>query len=74
MLQLNATHKNHDSGANAEPADSGSTNVFLSPGVSYRATRDVSLYGFLQQPLYQRVRGTQLTADWSAALGVSVQF
>ncbi|HEY3325910.1 MAG TPA: transporter [Novimethylophilus sp.] len=74
MLQFNALHKTHDSGANAEPADSGSTHVFLSPGVSYRATRDVSLYGFFQQPLYQRVRGVQLTADWSAAVGVSVQF
>lgn len=74
MLQLNALHKSHDAGLNAEAADSGSTQVFLSPGVSYRATRDVSLYGFLQQPLHQHVRGTQLTADWSAAMGVSLQF
>lgn len=74
MLQINALHRSHDSGANAESADSGSTQVFLSPGVSYRATRDVSLYGFFQQPLQQHMRGTQLTADWSAALGVSMQF
>jgi len=74
MLQLNASHKTKDTGANAESDDSGSTNLFLSPGVSYRATRDISLYGFFQQPLYQHVRGTQLTADWSAAVGMSVQF
>jgi hypothetical protein len=74
MLQLNASHKNRDTGANAEAEDSGSTNVFLSPGVSYRATRDTSLYAFFQQPLYQHVRGTQLTADWSAAVGISMQF
>lgn len=74
LLQMNAIHKSHDSGANAEAADSGSTQVFLSPGISYRATRDVSVYGFFQQPLHQHMRGTQLTADWSAAFGVSMQF
>lgn len=74
MLQLNASHKAKDTGANAESDDSGSTNLFLSPGVSYRFTRDVSVYGFFQQPLYQRVRGTQLTADWSAAVGMNIQF
>jgi hypothetical protein len=74
MLQLNAQHKGHDSGANAESADSGGTHVYLSPGVSYRATKDTQIYGFLQQPIYQHVRGTQLTADWAAALGVSMQF
>ncbi len=74
LLQLNAVHKSHDSGANAEAADSGATQVFLSPGISYRATHDLSLYGFFQQPLHQHMRGTQLTADWSAAFGVSYQF
>lgn len=74
MLQLNAQHKGHDSGANAEPDDSGGTHVYLSPGISYRATKDTQIYGFLQQPIQQHVRGTQLTADWAAALGVSMQF
>lgn len=74
MLQANAQRKGHDSGANAEPDDSGATHLYLSPGVSYRATREVQIYGFLQQPIYPHVRGTQLTADWAAALGVSMQF
>lgn len=74
LLQLNLQHKGHDSGANAESADSGGRYAFISPGISYRATRDVQLYGFLQQPIYQRGNGTQLTADWSAALGMSMQF
>jgi len=74
MLQANAQHKSHDSGANAEPDDSGATHLYLSPGIAYRATRDVQIYGFLQQPIHQHVRGTQLTADWAAALGVSMQF
>jgi hypothetical protein len=74
MLQLNALHNGKDSGANAEAADSGGTYVYLSPGVSYRVTKDTQVYGFLQQPLYQRVNGTQLVADWAAALGLSMQF
>jgi len=28
----------------------------------------------LQKPIYQNVNGTQLTADWSAAAGISKQF
>jgi len=74
MLQLNAQHKSRDSGTNAEPDDSGSTKVFLSPGISYRATKDTQVYGFLQQPLYQHVNGTQLVSDWSVAFGISTQF
>jgi hypothetical protein len=74
LLQLNVQHKSRDSGANAEPADSGGRYAFVSPGISYRVTRNAQIYGFLQKPIYQHVNGTQLTADWSAALGASVQF
>jgi len=74
MLQLNAQHKTKDSGANSEPNDSGGHYVFLSPGIGYRVTKDMQIYGFLQKPIYQHVNGVQLTADWSAAAGVSMQF
>lgn len=74
LLQLNMLQKGRDSGANAESADSGGRYLFFSPGVSYRINRDLQLYGFLQQPLYQKVNGTQLTSDWSAAVGMSLQF
>ena len=74
MLQLNLQHKSRDSGANAEPADSGSRTVSISPGLSYRVTPAVQVYGFVQKPLYQYMNGAQLTADWSIALGLSTQF
>lgn len=74
LLQLNLQHKGHDSGALAESADSGGTNAFLTPGLSYRVTKDLQVYGFLQKPIYQNVNGTQLTADWSASAGISKQF
>ncbi len=74
MLQLNLQHKSRDSGANAEPADSGSRTVSISPGLSYRVTPAVQVYGFVQKSLYQYMNGAQLTADWSIALGLSTQF
>ncbi len=74
LLQANAIHKAKDRGMNAEPADSGADYVFLSPGLSYRITPKVQVYGFAQTPLYQYVRGTQLTSHWSAAIGISTAF
>ncbi len=74
MLQLNLQHKSRDSGANAEPADSGSRTVSISPGLSYRITPAVQVYGFVQKPLYQNMNGAQLTPDWSAALGINTAF
>lgn len=71
MLQLNMVHKEHDAGANAEPELSGGSFVSLSPGVSYAVTPNSRLYGFVQKPVYQYVRGTQLTADWTAVVGLN---
>jgi hypothetical protein len=74
LLQGNLLLRGKDSGVNAEPADSGGHALFLSPGASYAATRDVHLYGFLQLPLYQYVNGVQLTVSKAAMLGVSARF
>jgi len=74
MIQANALWKGQDKGANAEPDDSGQRALFVSPGVSYNVSRDAQLYAFLQIPVYQWVRGVQLTADWSAVAGVSLRF
>ena len=74
MLQFNAQHKLRDSGANTEPADSGGHSFSVSPGVSYRVTGNTRIYGFVQAPLVQYVNGTQLTPDWSAAVGINTSF
>lgn len=74
LLQLNLQHKSRDSGANAEPADSGSRTVSISPGLSYRVTHAVQVYGFVQKPIYQYMNGAQLTPDWSAAIGINTAF
>lgn len=74
MLQANVHIKSRDKGADAEPADSGGSFAWLSPGVSYAVGPRTRLYGFVQLPLYQRVNGVQLTAEWAAAFGVSTSF
>ena len=74
QLQLNTSWKDRDSGDNAEPEDTGGTFVYLSPGISVAIGQKAQLYGFVQLPLYQRVNGVQLVADWSVAAGLSYRF
>jgi hypothetical protein len=74
LLQANYLYKGRDSGAAAEPPDSGGQAFFASPGISWNLSRDAQLYAFLQVPLWQKVNGVQLTADWSALAGVSWRF
>jgi len=74
MLQLNYVYKGEDKGAEAEPEDSGQQQLFLSPGISWNFAKNGQVYVFAQLPLYQKVNGVQLTADWSAVAGVSWRF
>ena len=74
LLQLNAVWKGRDSGSEAEPEDSGGRSVFISPGIAYAITNKVSVYGFVQLPIYQYVNGVQLVAKRAFAVGVSAQF
>jgi hypothetical protein len=74
MLQLNYLQKARDSGAEAEPNDSGGTFWFISPGASWNLTKAFQVYGFVQVPLYQKVNGVQLTADYAVVVGLSTRF
>ena len=74
MLQLNYVAKGRDSGEEAEPDDSGQVQLLASPGISWNPAKNAQLYAFVQFPLWQRVNGVQLTADWSALAGLSWRF
>lgn len=74
LLQLNAVAKQRDRGPNAEPEDSGSRSLFLSPGISWQLGEAVRVYAFFQQPLYQRVTGVQLTARHAVTVGLATRF
>jgi hypothetical protein len=75
MLQLNYLYKGKDSGSDADqPNDTGGEFVYLSPGVSWNLTKALQLYGFVQLPLYQKVNGVQLVADYALMVGLSTRF
>ncbi len=74
LLQLNGLWRGRDSGAQAEPEDSGGRYLFVSPGLSWTVDRNWQLFAIAQLPLYQYVNGVQLTASWGATAGVSLRF
>ena len=73
-LQLNAQIRARDKGSNAEPEDSGSRSVRVSPGLVYAFSPDTQVYAFAQLPVYTHVNGVQLTASRNFAAGLSQRF
>ena len=74
VLQLNAKVVQHDTGANADTVSTGGTLVYLSPGAVVTVNERIAVYGFVQLPLYQNVRGVQLTPRYTASLGAKLTF
>jgi len=74
VLQLNARQRGRDQGAQAEPANSGSTTIDLSPGLTWAAGPASTLYAYLQRPLLQRVNGIQLVPRAAFAAGWTRDF
>ncbi len=81
MLQLNVLNRQADGGANATPPDpvtggptTGGTLVYLAPGASVQLGGGVSMYAFLQLPIYQRVNSLQLVPKFMLTLGARTGF
>jgi hypothetical protein len=74
LLQLNAQIKRRDHGSEAEPDNTGGSFVWLSPGAAYAIGKASEIYGVVQLPLYQRVNGIQLTADYALIVGFNTRF
>jgi hypothetical protein len=74
VVQLNMRRRAHDSGDQAEPGNSGSTTIDVSPGVTLGVGRNSTLYGYVQLPLYQKVTGIQLVPRSSLAIGWTTDF
>ena len=73
-VQLNTRYKRRDTGANAEPDESGGKYVYFSPGLSYAFREGFQVYGYVQVPLYQNVSGVQLTQNTSYVVGAGYRF
>jgi hypothetical protein len=74
QLQVNITSKSKDQGALADTRDTAGTVAYLSPGVTYAATSNLRLYGFLQLPVYSQLSGYQLFPHYTATAGISYHF
>lgn len=74
LAQINLQWRGHDSGTSAESSDSGGRYIYFSPGLAVPIGHDMQVYGLIQLPLLQDVRGTQLTSDWAATLGLTMRF
>jgi hypothetical protein len=73
-LQINARSERKESGANADVPNSGATLVYLSPGATLVLSDQLSLYGFAQVPIYQRVTGLQIEPKYSVSVGLHYGF
>ena len=69
QIQLNTRYVEHDTGANADQTSTGGTLIYLGPGLVVPITRQSSVYGFVQLPIHQDVRGVQLTPSYSVSIG-----
>lgn len=69
-VQLNTRIEKRESGANADVENSGATLVYLSPGLTVPLAKNLSVYGFFQVPVYQRVNGLQIEPRYTVSFGV----
>ena len=74
VVQLNARWRGHDRGAQAEPDNSGSTTIDISPGLTLAVGGASTFYAFVQVPIYQRVTGIQLVPRVALAVGWTRDF
>lgn len=73
VLQLIASHRGSDHGPEGDPDNSGYQRLMVSPGIEVDAG-EVKLYGDVEFPVYQHVRGQQLVAPAMVKLIVSRRF
>lgn len=61
VLQVIVSHRAKDGGTDADPPNSGYDRMLVAPGIEF-STGVWKLYGDIELPLYQDVRGNQLIA------------
>ena len=74
QFQVNAQNRWRDTGTMSMRQNSGGEIVNLSPGAFVNVSEKLSVYAFVQIPVYQRVGGLQLVPEYSASAGVRYHF
>ncbi len=62
VLQILNSYRAHDSGANADPLNSGYERVLIAPGVDMRLTKRLRLFADIAIPLYQHTNAASNVA------------
>jgi hypothetical protein len=71
QFQLNGQNRWRDTGFQSDRPNSGGDVVYASPGVTISFAERMSVYGFVQVPVYQRVGGLELVPYSSISVGIS---
>lgn len=74
QLQLNFRDIQRDSGPRADTVSTGGTLLYISPGIVAALTDQVSMYAFVQVPIFQDVNGVQLAPTFIPSVGVRYSF
>jgi hypothetical protein len=74
QLQLNFKNESKESGVEADRPNSGSRELYLSPGLSWLATKSLSAYGFVQLPIFSDYDGLQLAPHYIVSTGLHYSF
>lgn len=74
QFQLNFRAVERDSGDNADKISTGGTLLYVSPGVDVPIGFHISVYGFVQLPVYQNLNGVQLVPRYTTSFGVHYLF
>lgn len=74
QLQLNLRDIQRDSGARADNVSTGGTLLYISPGLVAAVTDQITLYAFVQVPIYQDVNGVQLAPHFIPSVGMRYSF
>jgi hypothetical protein len=70
IFEVIYSERNHDSGANGDPFNSGYNRVLVSPGIEVDRG-NWKLYTDVEMPIYLHMTGNQLVAPWSLKTIVS---
>jgi hypothetical protein len=74
QIQFNFHNSQRDTGAMADNISTGGSQLYISPGIVAAASDRVSLYSFVQVPVYQYVNGVQLAPRFTVSAGVRYAF
>ncbi len=74
QIQLNTQYLRHDTGLNADTTSTGKTALYITPGAVFPITKQTAIYGFVQVPIHQDVRGVQLSARSTASIAALFAF